>query len=57
MFLNWNIQEKNNSQKKKNKQTNVVSRCFLVRKSEQEHLFAFRFVVELHVLLCYRSEE
>ena len=54
MFLNWNIQEKNNSKKKKK---NVVSRCFLVRKSEQEHLFAFRFVVELHVLLCYRSQE
>ena len=52
MFLNWKVQEKNNSKKKKN-----VSRCFLVRKSEQEYLFAFRFVVELHVILCYRSEE
>ena len=54
MFLNWNVQEKNNSKKKKKKN---VSRCFLVRKSEQEDLFAFRFVVELHVILCYRSEE
>lgn len=51
MFLNWSIQKRNNSIKKKQ---NSEQMLHCKDKWTGTSLFAFRFVVYIHMLLCYR---